>query len=46
MFAVLFDVLLVEIQDEIHQFALWEEGGDLEGHQNSEQIVFEQIGVS
>ena len=32
MFAILFEVLLIEIQEEIHHFAGWERGG-VKGHQ-------------
>ena len=45
MFAILFEVLLIEIQKEIHHFAGWEEGGG-QGHKNCEQKFCEQTGVS
>ena len=32
MFAILFEVLLIEKQDEIHHFAGWEGGGGSMGH--------------
>ena len=37
MFAILFEVLLIVIQEEIHHFAGWEGGGGVKGHKNSEQ---------
>ena len=36
MIAILFEVLLIEIQEEIHHFAGWE-GGGVKGHKNCEQ---------
>ena len=45
MFAILFEVLLIEVQEEIHHFAGWE-GGGVKGHKNSEQKFREQTGVS
>ena len=45
MFAILFEVLLIEIQEEIHHFAGWQ-GGGVKGHKNSEQNICEQTGVS
>ena len=43
-FAILFEVLLMQIQEEIHHFAAWE--GGVEGHQNCEQNFCEETGVS
>ena len=43
MFAILFEVLLIEIQEEIRHFAGWE--GGLVGHKNCEQAFCEQTGV-
>ena len=45
MFAILFGVLLIEIQEEIHHFAGWE-GGGVKGDKNCEQEFCEQTGVS
>ena len=45
MFAILFEVLLIEIQEEIHHFAGWE-GGGVKGRKNFEQKFCEQTGVS
>ena len=45
LFAMLFEVLLIEIQEDIHHFAGWEEGG-VKGHKNCEQTFCEQTGVS
>ena len=42
--AILFEVLLMEIQEKIHHFAGWE--GGVKGHKNCEQTFCEQIGVS
>ena len=44
MFATLFEVLLIEIQEEIHHFAGWE-GGGVKGHKNCEQNICEHTGV-
>ena len=44
MFAILFEVLLIEIPEEIHQFAGWE--GAVKGRENCEQTFCEQTGVS
>ena len=44
MFAILFEVLLIEIREEIHHFAGWEVG--VKGHKNCEQKFCEQTGVS
>ena len=44
VFVILFEGLLVEIQEEIHHFAVW--GGGVKGHQNCEQNFCEQTGVS
>ena len=43
MFAILFEVLLIEIQEEIHHFAGWE--GGVKGHESFEQKFCEQTGV-
>ena len=40
MFAILFQVLLIEIQEEIHHFAGWE--GGVKGNKNCEQKSCEQ----
>ena len=45
MFAILFEVLLIENQEEIHHFAGWE-GGGVKGRKNCEQTFCEQTGVS
>ena len=45
MFAILFEVILIEIQEEIHHFAGWE-GGGVKGRKNCEQTFCEQTGVS
>ena len=50
MFAILFEVLLIEIQEEFHNFAGWE-GGGVKGRKFCEQkfceLKFcEQTGVS
>ena len=45
MFAILFEVLLIEIQEEIYHFAGWE-GGGVEGRKNCDLNFYEQIGVS
>ena len=45
MFAILFEALFFENQEEIHQFAGWE-GGGFKGHKNCEQKFCEQAGVS
>ena len=45
MFAILFDVLLIEIQEEMLHFAGWE-GGGVKGRKNCEQKFCEQTGVS
>ena len=45
MFAILFEALLREIQEEIHHFAGWEGGGG-KGHENCEQTFCEQTGAS
>ena len=45
MFAILFEVLLIEVQEEIHRFVGWE-GRGFEGHKNCEQKFSEQTGVS
>ena len=45
MFAILFEVLLIEIQEEIHHFAGWE-GGGVKWCENCEQKFCEQTGVS
>ena len=45
MFAILFEALIIEIQEEIHHFAGWE-GGGVKGHEDCEQTFCEQIGVS
>ena len=45
MFAILFEVLLIQVQEEIYHFAGWEEGG-VKGHNNCEQTFCEQTGVS
>ena len=42
VFAILFEVLPVEIQEEIHRFAGWE---GFKGHENCEQKLCEQTGV-
>ena len=44
LFAILFEGLLIEIQDEIHHFPGWE--GGVNGHKNCEQMFREQPGVS
>ena len=44
MFAIQFEVLLIEIQEEVLHFAGWE--GGAKGHKNSEQIFCEQTGAS
>ena len=44
VFAILFEVLLIEIQEEIHHFAGWE--GGVKGHKKCEQTSCEQTGVS
>ena len=46
MFAILFGVLLIEIQEEIHHFLGWEGGEGVKGHKNCEQKFCEQTGVS
>ena len=43
MFAILFEVLSIEIQEEIHHFAGWE--GGVNGDKNCEQKCCEQTGV-
>ena len=45
VFAILFEVLLIETQEEILHF-LGQEGGGVKGHKNCEQIFCEQTGVS
>ena len=45
MFAILFEALLIEIQEEIHHFAGWE-GGGVKGRKNCEQKFCEQTDVS
>ena len=45
MFAILVEVFLIEIQEEIHHFAGWK-GGGVKGHKNCEQKICEQTGVS
>ena len=44
VFAILFEALLIEIQEEIPHFAGWE--GVVNGHKNCEQNLCEQTGVS
>ena len=44
MFAILLEVLLIEIQEEIHHFAGWE--GGVKGRENREQKCCEQTGIS
>ena len=44
MFAILFEVLLIEIQEEIHHFPGW--GGGFNVRKNCEQKFCEQTGVS
>ena len=44
MFAILFEVLLIEFQEEIHHFAGWE--GGVKGHKNCQQRFCEQTGIS
>ena len=45
VFVILFEVLFIEIQEEIHHFAGWE-GGGVKGHKNREEKFCEQTGVS
>ena len=45
MFAILFEALLIEIQEEIPHFPGWE-GGGVNEHKNCEQKFCEQTGVS
>ena len=40
MFTVLFEVLLIQVPEEIHRFASWE---GFKGHQNSEQSILRII---
>ena len=44
--AILFEILLIDIQEEIHHFAGWGGGGGVTGHKNCEQKFCEQTGVS
>ena len=44
MFVILSEVLLIQSQEEIHHLADWE--GGIEGHQDCEQTLCEQVGVS
>ena len=43
MFAILFEVLLIQIQEEIYHFAGWV-GGGFNGHKNWELKFCEQTG--
>ena len=45
MFAILFEVILIEIQEKMHHFAGLG-GGGVKGHKNCEQKFCEQTGVS
>ena len=45
LFAILFEVLLIQIQEEIHHFA-GRGGGGVKGHKNCELKFCEQTGVS
>ena len=46
MFEILFEPLLIEIQEEISHFAGWEGGGGVNGQKTCEQNFCEQTGVS
>ena len=46
MFAILFEVLLIEIQEEIPHFCWLGGGGGVKGRKNCEQKLCEQTGVS